>query len=93
MILVLLLRSRQPLRLLLYHLQRARAPAVDERGWISYAVMHFRNASHPRKLPKLAHVAHLERVAFPDCANLGQWLLSYAVMLPWNVSHSRETPR
>jgi hypothetical protein len=33
-----------------------------------------RNASHFRKSPKLSHVAHVERIAFPERALLELWL-------------------
>lgn len=33
-----------------------------------------RNASHSRESPKLPHVAHVERIAFPERALLESWL-------------------
>jgi hypothetical protein len=39
-----------------------------------YAIMLPRNASHSRKSPESSHVAHVERIAFPERALLELWL-------------------
>ena len=51
--------------------------SVDESTWIFphcqplYTIMLPRNASHSRKSPKLPHVAHTQRIAFPERAMFG----------------------
>jgi hypothetical protein len=41
---------------------------------LCYAVMLLWNATRSHKSPRLLHIAHLERVAFPEHANLELWL-------------------